>query len=160
MTTNQPVWKCIGNLGDSSPWDYGGAFVMVDTTGVYCPELWLFEVPDCEDEPVMEYRLLLEQCTYIGGVLSDNKSHPEYGVWFGTQECLADLAEQAGISVLELLNHFCSDDPLKLAMAYKLVADVHGPHEFDSYPLTFSSRKELADMKKRMKVWLEEAEEE
>lgn len=158
--TNQPTWKCIANLGDTTPWDYGGAFVMEDTTGVYCPELWLFEVPDSEDEPAMEYRILLEKCTYVRGILSDNKFHPSVRVWFGEPERLAAIASAVGTSELELVNCFCSDDPVQRAMAYRLAVDTYGPSEFDQYPLSFSSRSERAGMKKLMQQWLKEAEEE
>lgn len=158
--TNQPIWKCKANLGYVSPWDYDGAFVMEDTTGVYCPELWLFEIPENDTGPIVESRILLEKCTYINGVLSDNKFHPSLRVWFGEPERIANMAEDACISELELIDYFCSDDPVQRAMAYRLAVDTYGAHEFDQYPLSFSSRSELAGMKKRMQQWLKEAEEE
>jgi hypothetical protein len=43
--TNQPVWKCIANLGDTTPLEYGGAFLLVDETGVYDPELTVWNEP-------------------------------------------------------------------------------------------------------------------
>lgn len=157
--TNQPAWKCRANLGDATPWDYGGAFVMVDETSTYPYELWLFEVPENENEPTVEYRILLEPCTYQNGHISDNKYHPEYPAWFGTQERLAEMAEECGISILELISWFCSDDPVERAMAYQIAIDWHGPYEFDQYPLVFETKKEKKDLKTRMQQWLNEIEE-
>jgi hypothetical protein len=154
--TNQPTWKCVANLGDATPWDYGGAFVMVDETGVYDPELWLFEVPNNEDDPTVEYRILLEPCTFQGSHISDNRYHPEYPAWFGTQERLAEMAEESGICVLELINWFCSDDPVKRATAYQIAIDRHGPYEFDQYPREYKTKKEKKDLKTRMQQWLNE----
>lgn len=155
--TNQPTWKCKANLGDTHPWDYGGALVMEDTTGVYCPELWLFEVPDNEEEPTVESRIQLERCTFQGSFISDNKFHPGVAAWFGTQERLSSMAEDSGISVLELINSFCSDDIVLRAAAYKIAADYHGLIEFDQYPLSFCTPGEKKALKKRMRGWINEA---
>jgi len=152
--TNQPTWKCKANLGYVSPWDYGGAFVMVDTTGVYCPELWVFEVPDSDDDPIVESRILLERCTYIGGILSDNKHHPSLRVWFGTPDRLAALEEDSGVSELQLINSFCSEDIALRAAAYKIAVDHHGLFEFDQYPIQHTDRKEV---KAKMRRWINEA---
>ncbi len=58
MSTKQPVWKFLANLGDRSYVDYGGLFVFEDTTGVYGFEMEKLEEPcdddrceTCENEP-------------------------------------------------------------------------------------------------------------
>jgi hypothetical protein len=43
MTTNQPQWVCAANLGDANPLGYGSKFLLIDATGVYDPELWVYE---------------------------------------------------------------------------------------------------------------------
>jgi hypothetical protein len=138
--TNQPKWKCIANLGDATPWDYGGKFLMVDQTGVYCPELWIWmEAPDdCKEEYWTEYRVLLERCTYVDGVLSDNKFHPELEVWFASE--LEQVAKNDGHSKEELIDGLCSADSVERAWAYLALIDYHGVHEFDSYPNSYTDR--------------------
>jgi hypothetical protein len=50
--TNQPSWKVIANLGDATPLEYGGAFLKVDETGVYCPELIVWDEPTVGNHPI------------------------------------------------------------------------------------------------------------
>jgi hypothetical protein len=52
METNQPSWKCICNLGDATPLEYGGAFLMIDETGVYDPELVVWDEPTVNNRPI------------------------------------------------------------------------------------------------------------
>ena len=35
MSTNQPDWKLIANLGDENPLEHDGFFIYKDKTGVY-----------------------------------------------------------------------------------------------------------------------------
>lgn len=68
MTTQQPIWKLIGHTGDIDPIAYGGSFVYIDETGVYCPEMAFFE-PGSDEQwhetegatPLQVYRILLER---------------------------------------------------------------------------------------------------
>ena len=145
--TNQPNFKCVANLGDVTPWDYGGAFVLVDQTGVYTPELRVFEKPI--GTMYDEYTILLEKCTYINGVLSDNKYHPDTPAWFA--KALVGTAEATGISELDLINWFCSSEILERAWAYLTVYLYHGPQGFPTYHF-----HKMAVMS-RMKKWLREA---
>jgi hypothetical protein len=151
--TNQPKWKCVANLGDTQPWDYGGAFVMVDQTGVYTPELWIWEKPTA-DNRYTEYRILLEQCTFEKGILSDNKYHPECEVWFGEWERLSSMARSAGVNVVQLVNFFRSENPIERAHAYLLAANHYGEDEFDQYPIIHEAK----GVKTKMKTWLKQAE--
>jgi hypothetical protein len=81
--SRQPVWKLLANLGDISPFDYGGYFVYLDETGMYPEEAELLELENEneEDEEKIRYtvrRFVLERCTLVDGVLSDNKFHPDH----------------------------------------------------------------------------------
>jgi len=52
METNQPVWNVIANLGDATPLEYGGAFLRIDETGVYDPELVAWDEPTVDRSPI------------------------------------------------------------------------------------------------------------
>lgn len=143
---SQPKWKFVGNIGDASPLDYGGFFVYVDETGVYPPEAEVVELDDESDDPhYTVYRFVLDKCTYIDGVLSDNKYHPEHPAWWASPEnrkqerpqdttYLSNICSCCDIETDELIRMFCSDDPLELASAYRYVAECHGYHELDHEP--------------------------
>jgi hypothetical protein len=157
--TNQPNWQCIANLGDTDPLTYGGAFVVIDTAGVYPPELHIWEEPTGEEaesafdwpelgdgapyqvvpEDTRQYdrfTVILDQCTYINGILSDNKYHPEHPAWFAYNPGdLPGIANSMDVSVIELIHLFCSEDPIERAVAYKMVYDYWGPQ---SEPSQFS----------------------
>lgn len=143
----QPEWQFVANLGDASPLDYGGLFVYIDKTGVYAPEMERLELDDEEDENTTytAYRVVLDKCTYINGVLSDNQYHPDHSAWFAPSDKeiaerpqdsnLYGVASYVGMEIGELRRLFCSDDPCELAEAYRAVLDYHGWDNGDSYPL-------------------------
>ena len=150
---SQPVWKCIANLGDVNPLDYGGLFVVVDETGVYPPEMERLE-PDSDDEDCMYtvHRVVLDRCTYINGILSDNPFHPECSAWFAAPESrrdkrpqdtcyLSNVAECMDCTVADLQANLISEEPVVRAHAYRMIADYHGWGNFDSYPLTLTYQK-------------------
>lgn len=131
LMTNQPKWVCIANLGDANPVDYGGAFVFVDQTGVYPPEMeiWLEPTDDMkEGEKWWEiHRFILEKCYYTRGVLSDNKFHKNMPVWFaGTLE----EAEDGDA----LIGDICSDDSLRRASAYLYLVGEVGAYQLSGDP--------------------------
>ena len=149
---SQPKWKCIANLGDESPIEYGGLFVFVDETGVYAPEAELLE-PPCEDEAAPQvwtvYRFTLEPCTFENGILSDNPYYKDHPAWFAKPESeraerpqdttyLADICSSMDMEAGELVRLFCSDDPLERAEAWRCVGEYHGYDDLDSYPLELS----------------------
>jgi hypothetical protein len=139
MSTNQPTWKYVANLGDVSPLEYGGYFVRVDTTGVYAPEAEYLYAPDSDDADAwMLYTVALERCTFADGVLSDNKYHPELSAWFADD--LDAIARCMDWDIEELRAALCSDDPLQLAQGYRAIGEYHGFENFDSYPQTFAKR--------------------
>lgn len=158
---SQPQWKYITNLGDKNPIDYGGYFIYTDETGVYEAEVEYVEVVDeafdfdNEDKGKwFVYRFQLEKCTYINGVLSENKFHPDHPAWFAQPESmmkerpqdttyLSRMAECFGLTHDNLVELFCSDNVVERAEAYRMVGSYHGFDNLDSYPLEFTSRKEI-----------------
>lgn len=147
--TNQPVWKCIAQLGDATPLDYGGYWIFVDTTGVYPPEAEYLIAGETASESSMSYRFSLDACTFYWGILSDNKYHPEMSAWFAKPEWerlnrpqdttyLTDVCRSMDCELIELIGMFVSDNPIKRADAYRTIGDYHGWENFDSYPLTMT----------------------
>jgi len=153
MTMSQPQWKFVAQLGDVDPIEHGGYFIFVDETGVYAPEAELLEVIEEGDEISWEVRrFILEPCTYIDGILSDNKFHPQYPAWFATPEpekakrpqdttYLSNIASCQGLAVEELIKQFCSTDPIQRAWAYRAVGEYHGFANLDEYPLVFTDEQ-------------------
>lgn len=152
---SQPKWKCIANLGDVNPVDYGGLFVYIDETGVYPPEMECLEPNSDDDADGWEVRrVVLERCSFVDGILSDNKFHPELPAWFAEPESqrkerpqdttyLQNVCDCMDYDGDELIADLCSGDPLRMANAYRAILDYHGWDNGDSYPLDFSSREEV-----------------
>lgn len=135
METKQPTWKPVANLGDVDPVTYGGQFVYIDETGVYPPECEVIEPAD--EETARPYatvwRFILEPCTHIDGVLSDNKFHPTKPAWFA--DSLHQLAAFAGVTFESLVECLTSSDPVQRAHAWLEIGRYHGWQNLDSYPL-------------------------
>lgn len=132
MKTNQPAWHCIANLGDATPAEYGGDFLLIDRRGVYTPELWHYD-----PETRQLSAVLLERCTRcpeIPGALSDNRFHVNTPAWFGKPEDLASIAGTSGLSEFELAEMLVSPCPIERAQGYLAIAGHHGFYEFDQYP--------------------------
>ncbi len=155
--STKPTWKLVANLGDVHPVDYGGYFVYVETTGVYPPVAELVEPSsdDDEDGPLTVYRFTLDRCTFIGGILSDNKFHPAHPAWFASPESrmaerpqdtsyLSRLATTMGCSIEDIAELLCSDDPIDLAQGYRMIGEYHGFDNLDSYPLTLTRDEAIA----------------
>lgn len=149
--TAQPVWKLIANLGDVNPLDYGGYFIYRDETGVYPEEGELLTLDDesDEDSSYTVYRFILDRCTFINGVLSDNPFHPDHPAWFAKPESeraarpqdttyLSGVANFIGQDVDELIADLCSEDAIRRAQAYRAIGEYHGFENLDSYPLTIT----------------------
>lgn len=132
----QPTWKFVANLGDATPLVHGGLFVYVDETGVYPPEMERVELL-CDDTAWEVRRVVLEPCTYINGVLSDNSFHPDRAAWFADE--LESVASCMGYTASDLALQFCSPDPLERAQAWRAVLDYFGWDNGDSYPLELSA---------------------
>lgn len=182
--TRQPKWRCVAQIGDPDPMLYGGKWIFVDTTGVYAPEMEIFEGIEDRDNPdeCMIFRFSLEPCYYTDGVLSDNQFHLHHQAWFA--KYLEDVAEFSNRTVETLIKCLCPkvrrtresplEDGLKvrahvytleelisLAWAYGELADYHGYFNFDSYPLVMSEkevRRRYKQKKYEVKPHKEEAE--
>lgn len=138
MTTQQPEWELVGTIGDRKPAKYGGGYVFRDTTGVYPPEVeYVNPTGDGPDGGVTVFRVVLEKHTYINRILSDNKYHPDYAVWYA--ESLSAVAQTCDCDRDELIAALCGDDPVFKAWAYETLACYHGWHEFDHYPLALTA---------------------
>jgi len=136
MTNTQPIWQQIAQLGDVHPVEYGGYWIFTDETGVYGAEAELLDSPDHEDGKYFAYRFGLDRCTFIAGVLSDNRFHPDKPAWFADR--LASVAEGGGSTLDDIIAMFCSDDAIERAAAYRMIGDYHGFDNLDSYPLVMT----------------------
>jgi len=147
MKTNQPSWHCVANLGDATPEDHGGAFVMVDKRGVYCPELLMLEPnEDNEESPSTLYTVMLELCTRckgMDGAISDNRFHNDSPAWFGTLEDLKSSADICGVGRHDLADMLCSSCPIERAQGYQVLVGSHGLHNFDQHPALISREDSL-----------------
>ena len=134
--TRLPNWKLIQNLGDVNFVDYGGTLVYEDANKEYPAEA---EVVSPDDKGCTVYRFALDRCTFINGVLSDNKYHPEYPAWFADH--LKDVCETHDADLEETIQNLCSEDPVTRATAYQMVGESHGWENFDSYPLILDEKE-------------------
>lgn len=143
MPTKQPAQFCIANLGDNSPLDHGGAFLLVDRRGIYAPMMWVWE-----PEEMKLYRFDIPKCIPVFGdcdSVTDNPYHPDRPVWFGHEEKLRSVASTCGMYTHNLRDALTNHDPRERAHAYLNVANHFGLHEFDHYPdtMTRGEAKEL-----------------
>lgn len=149
---NEP--KLIANLGDASPLEYGGYFVYSDGDR---PFVEMVEPPcddidfDSEKARWTVYSFDIDKCTFIDGVLSDNKFHPDHAAWFAKLESekatrpqdttyLSNVVSQfeGQFTLEEFSLMFCSDDIAKRAWAYREIGQYHGFENLDSDPLTLT----------------------
>jgi hypothetical protein len=136
METRQPSWKFLANLGDANPAEEGGVFVYQDETGVYPPEAEVLE-PHRRGRWKI-YRVVLDKCTFIDGVLSDNKFHTDKPAWF------ADKVDGVinTCDCPKIIEWLCGDDVVDRARAYQSLWEYFGLENFDGYPLTLDPLKE------------------
>ena len=133
----QPVWSPVGNLGDADPLENGGYFVYRDLTEVYPEEAEHLAVN--ENGPRIVHRFILDRCTFVDGVLSDNPYHPDQPAWFAKE--IDDVANCTGITSADLIAQFCSIDPLERARAFRAIGEYFGFGELDSYPLSLTPQE-------------------
>lgn len=141
MTTQQPLWKFKANLGDVHPIDYGGYFVFEDETGVYPPEAELLISPDSDAGEWQVYRFILEPCTWINQILSENKFHAEHPAWFA--DSLGAISNFCGTPLATFIDMLVNGNVESRAEAWRMIGEYHGFENLDSYPLTFKSRAEV-----------------
>ncbi len=151
MTTQQPNWELVGNLGDVNVKNHGGFLVYRDTTGVYQPEVELYEANEDETGGTA-YRFVLERPRFKtltekgkqSGFISSrelptserNDTWHWYNEWFVDK--LDSVAETCGTTKFQLLRGLFSNNPMARASAYRDIVEYFGPDEFDSYPLALT----------------------
>jgi hypothetical protein len=92
-----------------------------------------------------EYTVMLEKCTFINGILSDNKYHTDMEAWFADK--ISEVAKCVDKETSKLIDELCSDDIIIRAQAYRDLYLHFGLINFDESPYEFT-RKEA---KKRYK---------
>ena len=136
-------WKCIAQLGDVSPIDHGGLWVMVDKTGANDPMIEILDVHDLDNDTVLRECALtcIDRCTYIDGVLSDNEFHPTSPAWFS--EDIDHVSNCCGYrNKFELIKLLCSADPIDRAMGYRDLISYYGIDNFGGYEMREMTRSE------------------
>ena len=155
MTTKQPSYWCVANIGDATPLEHGGKFVLVDRTGVYSPVMLVLEVHDNQVAPSCNHTLHhveLEPCFIVHPslspegkkCLSTNKFHTGHVEWFGDPESLQSMASFVGCCVDELVDDLISGSPVNRATGYDVVASYHGLDNFDLEPGVLNPEKAKA----------------
>ncbi len=147
---SQPKWRFVASIGDVDPVSYGGTLIFRDSTGVYCEEAASIQPSFDDDNNIYVYRFVLEKCTFINGVLSDNKFHPEHPAWFAKPESekatrpqdstyLSSPCSFCDVTYEDMVMRLCSDDPILRAMAYDDIGRYHGFENLDGYPLEMTA---------------------
>ena len=158
--------KVIGDIGDSGP-RYGSDWLHVMDAGDDRYQLEKGERitdDDCEQSrDRYEVRVVdVDRCTYVDGVLSDNRFHPAHAAWF--EDSLARVADCVDYLCRDLDVHdgmtpeqalrsdLCSDDPMRRAEAYRAILDYHGWDNGDSYPATLTQREAIQRCSPRLEA--------
>jgi hypothetical protein len=138
--TNQPKWKCIAQIGDINPLEYGGNWIFIDETNTYQPESEKLLISENEKGKYIAYRYCLDKCKMINGFLvpakyTDIWSYPlsSYDEWYHKE--LINIAKTFDMQLSELELLFCSDSPIDRALAYETLGEYYGYENLDSYPL-------------------------
>lgn len=145
MKTQQPSYWCIENIGDVDPVEHGGAFVLVDRTGVYNPVLLILE-GDCANGHSL-HDIELDSLIRIKDEddrldsLSDNRFNPDVPAWFGDKKSLQDLANFSGHSYDSLLNSFLSSCPVERAFPYMSAFLFYGSENLGGNPRKITNEK-------------------
>lgn len=137
----EPFFCCIDNLGDVNPYEYGGAFVMLDLKGISDPELIIYE-----DETRERIRFAIER----GFLVKDEHSNI-LGVSFNHYNSryidreLSDLQSIANFiseDTIEFAQALCDVDVRKRALAWKSVYDYWGADNVGGSVHKFDDKKE------------------
>lgn len=131
--TLQPEWR---NVGEFSPTDNIKTVVFEDLTGNYQPEihLSLFYGGDIESRTIVceRYTIVCEKCTYINGILSDNKFHPDKPAWFA--DSVNDFCDFQGVEREKFIQDITGEDVMNRAHAWYMIGNYHGFDNLDAYP--------------------------
>lgn len=154
--TNQPSYWCVANIGDADPYEHGGAFVLIDRRGVYCPELVTVESFDDSDQRIV-HNIQLERLTIVkadcqldddkthwvtGWIgVSDNRHQVDTCAWFGKRSSLRKVASSISSDVDVFIGDLVSSNPVTVAIAYQAIARYHGYASFDQSPRVLSPNR-------------------
>ena len=149
--TNQPEWECIAQVGNATPIEYGGQWILRDKTGVYTEEVELLQVDkSAKKYSCTIYRYCLDRLKIVDGYLIPFKydsSWPhepvQYTEWF--TDDLDSVASFTGIAIDTLREWFCSDDACERARAYEAIGMYHGFDNLDSYPFVGRTKFEVVN---------------
>lgn len=132
---DQPLWHCIGAIGDVDPVEHGGGFVFADRRRLYPAEVAFIEAPEdalwdddgwSRDARWIVYRVPLER-------FGRREAARE---WWADH--LASVAMTVGETEERLLARVESEDPMDRAGFYEAVAATFGWGELDPYPLSMT----------------------
>lgn len=137
----KPFFRCIDNLGDINPYEYGGAFVMLDLNGINDPGLIIYEAETRERITFVIERgfLVKDEHNNILGV-SFNNYNSRY-----IDRKLSDLSSIAdfnGEYAIEFVGALCDVDVRKRALAWKSIYDYWGADNVGASVYKFDTKKE------------------
>jgi hypothetical protein len=146
--TNQPKWKCIAQIRDVNPIDYGGHWILQDSTQVYDEESEILLVDDDNSQKTsyIVYRYSLDKLKLVKGYLVPAKydaswPHPvaSYNQWFAKD--IQSIAEFIGMTTYKLEKLIIANDPVCRAIAYEAIGQYFGYENLDSYPLILTENE-------------------
>lgn len=117
------------------------ARLRVDTSGVYPPELDVYEE---YADFWQKFTVLVEPCFYTDGVLSDNQFHKDSPAWFADE--LDMVAEFSSTTKEALIAALTSDNPVERSQAYEAIGNYFGFDNFDSYPVRMTEDEVNAEL--------------
>ena len=162
--TKQPVWRCLANIGDANPFEYGGEFIMIDTTGVYAPELWVYDYDRYGDRVIQVVMARCFVCEKGKGV-SDNSYHKNEAAWFGDREAIGILAGYIGYSHKAVVAALTYDnvsnfkETVERAHAWSSLLSYYGADELCAEALHWSrlvAKQKLKRLQREAKEWAAE----
>lgn len=128
MTTNQPKWQLVANLGDGNPFDYGGFFIWKDLTGKYDLEATILLLDEENEDKIQEVRILMEKCNALDEFFADD---------------LDSIASFAGQDRQELIDQLASDEPIARGRAYQALTMYYNVENFGGDGWEIRSIKEV-----------------
>jgi hypothetical protein len=145
--TNQPDWKCIAQIGDNNPLEYGGHWILQDNTQVYDEESEILLVDDDGQKTTYTvYRYSLDKLKLVNGYIVPAKynvswphSLASYQEWFVKD--IQSIAEFIGMTAYKLKKLLIANDPVCRAIAYEAIGQYLGYENLDSYPLILTENE-------------------
>lgn len=127
--SKQPEWRFFANIGDADPLIHGGIFIFTDATGVYLPEIEVFEPPEeaRSDEPGWYWG---DECTKF----FDKKLAPKGTIWRFCVEKTHDDEWYWREADAETREALLSEDLIAQCQALMDIAHCYGLVNFDQYP--------------------------